>query len=54
LKESRVLEFRSQFTNVFNTPQYSTIDTNLNSPTFGQVIGVGAMRAVLMSARFRF
>jgi hypothetical protein len=54
LKESRVLEVRSQFTNVFNTPQYSTIDTNLKSPTFGQVTGVGSMRAVLMSARFRF
>lgn len=54
LKESRVLEFRSQFTNVFNTPQYSTIDTVLNSPTFGRVTAVGAMRAVQLSARFRF
>src|SRR5579872_1746072 len=54
LRESRVLEFRSQLTNVFNTPQYTTLDTNLNSPTFGQVVGVGSMRTVLMSARFRF
>ncbi len=54
LKESRVLEFRAQLSNVFNTPQYNTIDTVLNSPTFGQVTGVGSMRTVLMSARFRF
>lgn len=54
LKESRVLEFRAQATNVFNTPQYSTIDTQVNSPTFGRVIAVGAMRAIQMTARFRF
>ena len=54
LKESRVLEFRAQATNVFNTPQYTTIDTTVNSPTFGRVTGVGSMRQVTFTSRFRF
>ena len=54
MKESRELEFRAQFSNIFNTPQYGTIDTVVNSPTFGRVISVSAMRSVLLTARFRF
>jgi hypothetical protein len=54
LKESRVLEFRAQATNVFNTPNYSSIDTSVTSPTFGRVTGVGGMRQITMTARFRF
>lgn len=54
LKESRVLEFRGQATNIFNMPQYVTIDTVLNSPTFGRVTSVGGMRQFTFTARFRF
>jgi trimeric autotransporter adhesin len=54
LKEARVLEFRAQATNVFNTPQYTTIDTVVNSPTFGRVTAVGAMRQITLTSRFRF
>jgi trimeric autotransporter adhesin len=54
LKESRVLEFRAQATNVFNMPQYTTIDTVVNSPTFGRVTAVGAMRQITLTSRFRF
>jgi hypothetical protein len=54
LKESRVLEFRAQATNVFNTPQYTTIDTTVNSPTFGRVTAVGGMRQITLTSRFRF
>lgn len=54
LKESRVLEFRAQATDIFNTPQYTVIDTILNSPTFGRVTSVGAMRQFTFTARFRF
>jgi hypothetical protein len=54
LKESRVLEFRAQATNIFNIPNYSAIDTNLNSPTFGRVTGVGGMRQFTLTSRFRF
>ncbi len=54
LKESRVLEFRAQATNIFNIPNYTTIDTSVTSPTFGRVTGVGGMRQITMTARFRF
>ncbi len=54
LKESRGLEFRAQATNVFNIPNYSSIDTNLNSPTFGRVTAVGGMRQFTLTSRFRF
>jgi hypothetical protein len=54
LKESRMLEFRAQATNIFNIPNYSTIDATVNSPTFGRVTAVGAMRQFTITARFRF
>jgi hypothetical protein len=54
MKEGEMLEFRITASNVFNTPQYGSIDTNVNSRTFGQVISIGAMRAIQLSARFRF
>jgi len=54
LKEARVLEFRAQATNVFNIVNYSSIDTNFNSPTFGRVAAVGAMRQITITSRFRF
>jgi len=54
LKESRVLEFRAQATNIFNIANYSSIDTTVNSPTFGRVTAVGAMRQFTITSRFRF
>ncbi len=48
------LELRVQATNVFNTPQFTVIDTVVNSPTFGRVIGVGGMRKLQLLARYRF
>jgi hypothetical protein len=54
LKESRILEFRAQATNIFNMPNYTSIDTSVTSPTFGRVTAVGAMRQITLTARFRF
>ena len=54
LKESRVLEFRAQATNIFNIVNYSSIDTSVTSPTFGRVTAAGGMRQITMTARFRF
>ena len=54
LKESRVLELRAQATNIFNIPNYSSMDTVVNSPTFGRVTAVGALRQLTITARFRF
>ncbi|HXY50900.1 MAG TPA: TonB-dependent receptor [Terriglobales bacterium] len=54
IKEGKTLEVRVQTANIFNTPQFSAIDTTLNSPTYGRVISVGSMRTIQLTARFRF
>ena len=54
MKEARVLEFRAQATNIFNMVNYSSIGTELNAPTYGQVTAAGSMRQFTMTARFRF
>jgi trimeric autotransporter adhesin len=56
LKESRVIEFRAQATNIFNLVNYSSIDANFSptSLTFGRVTAAGAMRQFTITARFRF
>lgn len=53
-KEPRSLELRAQASNVFNKVQFVSIDTVVNSPTYGQVISAGAMRRMQLSARYRF
>jgi hypothetical protein len=52
--ETRSFEARVTATNVFNTVQYSGIDTTLNSQTFGQVTSAAAMRQLTVLARYRF
>jgi hypothetical protein len=47
-------EARVQATNVFNTVQYSSINTTENSSQFGQVTSAAAMRALVFIARYRF
>jgi hypothetical protein len=37
-----------------NHANFSGIDTNLNSPSFGQVTSVQTMRQLLFLSRFRF
>jgi hypothetical protein len=54
LGETRSFEVRASINNVFNTVQYSGVDTNVTSPTFGQVVSVAPMRSFQFSARFRF
>jgi len=54
LKEARVLEFRAQATNIFNMVNYSSIDTTIESPTFGRVTAAGGMRQFSITSRFRF
>jgi hypothetical protein len=54
LGDTRSLEVRATASNVFNTVQYSGVDTNVQSPTFGQVTSAAAMRAFTFVARFRF
>jgi hypothetical protein len=47
-------EARVTATNVFNTVQYSGINTTENSATFGEVTSAAAMRSLLVQARYRF
>ena len=54
IHEMMAFEVRSDITNIFNTPQFSAINTTVNSPTFGHVISVGNMRTITFSTRFRF
>jgi hypothetical protein len=54
LGDMRSMEFRATANNVFNTVQYSGVDTNAASPTFGQVVSAGSMRAFQFTGRFRF
>ncbi len=51
---TRSMELRATANNVFNTVQYSGVDTNGSSPTFGQVTSAGAMRSFQFTGRFRF
>jgi trimeric autotransporter adhesin len=54
IKEMQNLELRLSATNVFNHANFSSIDTTLGSPTFGQVVAAGAMRKGTFTARYRF
>jgi len=54
IKESRALELRISANNVFNTVRFTSINTVVNSFTFGEVTGTGGMRRVTMTVRFRF
>jgi trimeric autotransporter adhesin len=51
---SRVLTLQVNATNLLNRPQWASVDTTVNSPTFGQVTSIRPMRSVTASLRFRF
>jgi hypothetical protein len=40
--------------NVFNTVQYSGVDTTVGSATYGQVTAAAGMRQFTFNARYRF
>jgi trimeric autotransporter adhesin len=54
VKEMQALEVRISATNVFNTVHFTSIDSIFGSPTFGQVVGAGAMRKGQLTVRYRF
>jgi len=51
---NRNLQIRMQVNNILNMANYSGVDTNVNSPTFGQVLSVRPMRSVTVNVRFRY
>jgi hypothetical protein len=54
LGDTRSFEARVTAANVFNTVQYSGINTVENSATFGEVTSAAAMRNLQVQARYRF
>ena len=54
IRETRSLEFRATGSNIFNHVHFASVDTNINSPSFGQVVGTGTMRRLTLASRFRF
>jgi len=52
--EMRTFEVRATASNVFNTVQYSGVDTTLGSATYGEVISAASMRQFTFLARFRY
>jgi hypothetical protein len=54
LGDTRSMEIRATINNVFNTVQFSGVDTTYGTPQFGQVTSVGSMRSFQFMARFRF
>jgi len=54
IKEFRALELRLSANNVFNTVQFTSINTVVNSQNFGQITAAGNERRVTVLARFRF
>jgi len=54
LNGTRAVTLQVNATNLLNTVQWTVLDTDINSQTFGNVIATKPMRAVTMSLRFRF
>ena len=52
--DTRSMEMRASINNVFNTVQYSGVNTTMGTPTFGQVTSAAAMRSFQFQANFRF
>lgn len=51
---NRSIALRIQANNVLNMPQWGSIDTVVNSPTFGRVVSMRGMRSVQIIARLSF
>jgi hypothetical protein len=54
LKGNRGATIQVNANNLLNTVNFAAVDTNINSQTFGEVLGVRGMRTVRVSLRFRF
>jgi hypothetical protein len=51
---NRNIEVQMQVNNILNLANYSGVDTNVNSPTFGQIRNVTGQRRATLNLRFRF
>ena len=51
---NRAVTLQVNASNLFNTIQWTSIDTNVNSATFGEVTRFAGMRTITVNLRFRF
>jgi hypothetical protein len=51
---TRAVTLQVNASNLFNTIQWTSIDTNVNSVTFGEVTRFAGMRTITVNLRFRF
>lgn len=54
LTESKTLQLRFEFFNVFNTTQFAPPDGNINSSSFGYVLSAGSPRIAQLAAKILF
>ncbi|MBI3693307.1 MAG: TonB-dependent receptor, partial [Acidobacteria bacterium] len=54
IPESRKLQFRAEFFNLFNQVNFGNPNATLTSPNFGRILGAGAPRIVQFSLKFSF
>ena len=54
LARNRVMSIQLNASNLLNLVNYQGIDSVVNSPTFGQITSVRAMRSVQLNLRFRY
>jgi hypothetical protein len=54
MPHNRALTMQFTASNLLNVVNYSRVDTTVNSPTFGYVLGVAPMRSAQLNLRFRF
>jgi hypothetical protein len=52
--DTKTFEMRATADNVFNTVQYSGVDSTLGSGTYGEVISTAGMRSFTFMGRYRF
>ena len=52
--DTKTFEMRATANNVFNTVQYSGVDSTLGDATYGQVISTASMRQFTFIGRYRF
>jgi len=54
ITESQFVQFRAEFFNLPNHPNWNGVDTNPTSATFGKVTGKGSERNIQLSLRYSF
>jgi hypothetical protein len=52
--DTKTFEMRATADNVFNTVQYSSVDSTLGDNDYGRVTGAAAMRSFTFMGRYRF